>query len=229
MNVTEVNYAVPQKKEKVSKEQQELHRKETESEFYFQCVRRLRSDAGKKHVLFEKSETKSGVMGNKTLAEAAGYSLDIEGSLGSGETGELTEEQIEELKEQYDVENMTAEEYHALLKDLVDMKVLTATEAKMQFTRQIPPCSAMLVPYDGDPEERSRMYRGNYLMKSKKDKDYTEYLLDMIQKGTCQISPPDSADAVRRFYEKEREYKKKIENVLMQLQRNSSKADAVRV
>lgn len=206
MDVIRLNHAGPSDRAKEYRDQRDLYRKQVESEFYFQCVSRFRADAGKEHVLFEKEESKAGVMGNKTLAEAAGYNLDFEAGLESGSTSALSEAQIRELKEKYDVENMTEEEYQALLKELVDMRVLTTTEASMQFARQIPPCSAMVVPYDGDPEERNRLYRGNYLMKSKKEKDYTEYLLDMIQKRTHRVSPSDALGDVRRFYEKEREY-----------------------
>ena len=60
------------------KKQAELFRKKVESELFSQSLRRLQFGAKKEHTLFEKAETKSGVFGNKTLAEAAGFSSDYD-------------------------------------------------------------------------------------------------------------------------------------------------------
>lgn len=197
MSVIQLNGASPSSRVKEYKEKRDHFRKEVESEFYSQCVRRFRADAGKEHVLFEEAETKNGVFGNKTLAEAAGYNLDFEVGLESEGTGKLTQTQIEQLKEEYDAENMTEDEYRSLLKELVDMRMLTAAEARRHFARQVPPCAGTPASGDEDPEEIEKVYSGNRLMKSKKEKDYAKYLLDMVNQERCKVNPPDSLEAAR--------------------------------
>ncbi len=205
------------------KKQAELFRKKVESELFSQSLRRLQFGAKKEHILFEKAETKSGVFGNKTLAEAAGFSSDYDVDWECEGTGVLSQEQIRELKESYDVEDMMKEEYKDLLKRLADMKVLTDEEVKRQYIRKIPPCTSMLIPDHGQSKGGDFTFSGNYLKQAQSETEYTEYVLSMIQQGKCQVSPPNALGSVYAFYQKELEYNKKIEGLLQQLQSGTVK------
>lgn len=227
MNVAGLKHNDISAKTEEHKKEMELFRKKVESELFSQSLRRLKSGAKKEHTLFEKAETKSGVFGNKTLAEAAGFSSDYDVDWVCEGTGTLSQEQIRELKEKYNVEDMTKEEYEDLLKSLADMKALSDEEIKRQFICKVPPCTAMIMPDYGYSYGRDITFSGNCLMQVQKETEYAEYVLSMIQQGKCQVSPPNALGSVYAFYKKEQEYNKKIEGLLQQLQRGTTKAEDV--
>ncbi len=153
MNVTKLISTNDLKQTEAYKEHKELFRKTVESAFYSQCIKRLKLDAGDEHVLFEEKKPKMGVMGDKTLAEAAGFKEDFEIGWESESTGTMTADQLKELREKYDAESMTEKEYKGLLQEMMDMQMLSASGVKRRP------------------------------MKSKKEEDYARYLVDMIQQN----------------------------------------------
>lgn len=132
-------------------------------------------------------------------------------------TGTLTEEQISYLKEKYDVENLTEKEYYNLLEELSEMNILSGKEVETRLARQEPPHTYMIMPaYEGG-FIKDQDFGGNYLLKLQKEIDYTEFVLDMIRQGKCQAGPENALGAIRKFYEKEQEYNRKIEGIFKQL------------
>lgn len=130
MHVAELRSTNTQAKTEESRKKAESFRKEVESEWFSQSLRRVQFGSEKKHKLFEEKEVKTGVFGNKTLAEAAGFNSDYDVDWETEGTDKLTEEQIQELEGKYDLENMTEEDYRKLMRDLMNMKIIAQAEAE---------------------------------------------------------------------------------------------------
>lgn len=222
MNVTELRSADTSAQTQESRKEAELFRKKVENEWRFQSLMRVQFGAKKEHKLFQEKEVKAGVFGNKTLAEAAGFTSDDDIDWETEETGELSKEQIQQLKEKYNVEDMTKENYRKLLQELVDMKVLSQENAKMQYLyKRTPPCTAMILPDDGRFYGRD-IASSDYLTQVRQEKAAAEHVLSMIQQGKCQVAPPNALGSVYAFYKEELEYNEKIEGILRQLQTDST-------
>lgn len=196
-----------------------LYKNELERYLFFQNAGRLRVKNEDEHVLFQTKKNKTGVFSEKTLAELAGYKLDHEIDWESDGTGALTENQIEDLKGKYNVEDLTETDYYNLLAELTEMNVLSGEDVKKQFVRQMPPCMAMVTPAREIKPDMDGIFSGNYLERLKKELEETEFILSMLKAGKCSVSPENSLGAVRAFYEKELEYKKKMAEVFEQLKK----------
>lgn len=221
MNVTELRSADASARTEEQKKEAELFRKKVENEWRFQSLMRVQFGEKKKHKLFEEEEVKTGAFGNKTLAEAAGFTSDYDIGWASEGTGELTEEQIRQLQEKYDMGDMTKEDYRKLLDELVDMKVLSREEAEKQYLyKKMPPCTAMIIPDDGRFYERD--ITSSCLTQVHQEKAAAEHVLSMIQQGKCQVAPPNALSSVYAFYKSELGYCEKIEGILRQLQTDSA-------
>lgn len=85
------------------------------------------------HVLFENKHDSA--FESKTLAELAGMKPDDEINWDADGTDELTEEQLRYLKEKYDVENLTQNEFCNLLAELSKMNAISCEEIKKQLWR----------------------------------------------------------------------------------------------
>lgn len=217
MNVTELRSADTSARTEEQKKQAELFRKKVENEWRFQSLMRVQFGAKKKHKLFEEEEVKTGVFGNKTLAEAAGFTSEYDVGWASEGSGELTEEQIRQLKEKYNTEDMTKEDYRKLLEELVDMEVLSREEAEMQYLyKKMPPCTAMIIPDDG--RFYGRDMASSCLTQVQQETAAAEHVLSMIRQGKCQVAPPNALSSVYAFYMNELEYCEKIEGILRQIQ-----------
>lgn len=202
-------------------EEVNLYKSELERYLFFQNAGRLRVRKEDEHVLFQTEKEKTGVFSDKTLAEPAGYKLDHEIDWESDGTGSLTEEQIQYLKGKYNVENLTETDYYNLLAELTEMNVLSGKDVEKQFVRQMPPCTAMVMPGYVDMDKE---FAGNYLKRLQKELDETELILSMLRAGKCSVSPESSLESVRAFYEEEQEYRKKVAGIFQQLQRGTPKA-----
>ena len=200
----------------------ELRKEEMERYLFFHNTGRFRAKPEDEHVLFQPEKKKTGVFSEKTLAEAAGYKPDYETDWESDGMGSLTEEQIQYLKEKYDVEDLAEADYYNLLAELTQMNVLSGKDVERQFVRPLPPCTAIVSP--GWKLDEDEIFEGNYLKKLKKELDETEVLLSMLKEGKCSVSPENALGAVRAFYEKEQEYHEKMAGIFRQLQRGDSKS-----
>lgn len=203
-------------------EEANLSKEEMERYLFFQNIERFHVRAEEEHVLFQSETEKTGVFSKKTLAELAGYKLDHEIDWESDGTGSLTEEQIQYLKGKYDVEDLTEADYYNLLAELTEMNALSGEDVERQFVRHAP-CTVMITPTYRNLKE-DEISEGNYLERLKKELDETEVLLSMLNAGKYSVSPENSLESVRAFYEKEREYNKKMADIFRQLQRDASKA-----
>ncbi len=227
MNVAEIRSKNTSNQTEEHKKQAELFRKKVENEWFSQSLARLQFGDRKEHKLFQEKEVKTGVFGNKTLAEAAGFTSDYDVDWESEGTEELTKEQISQLKEKYNMEDLTGEDYRNLLKELVNMKVLTQQEAEMQYLyKKMPPCTAMIMPDDGRFYGRDAA-SSSYLDRVRQEKASAEYVLSMIRQGKCQVAPPGALSSVYAFYMKEQEYNEKIERILWQLQGDSAGTEGI--
>ena len=135
------------------------------------------------------------------------------------ETERMLRERIRQLKEKYNTEDMTKEDYRKLLEELVDMEVLSREEAEMQYLyKKMPPCTAMIIPDDG--RFYGRDMASSCLSQVQQETAAAEHVLSMIRQGKCQVAPPNALSSVYAFYMNELEYCEKIEGILRQIQAN---------
>lgn len=72
---------------------------------------------------------------SKTFLEILGIKLDKKINWNADGTSELTEDQIQYLREKYDVENMSKSDFYNLLAELSDMNVISHKDVENQFLR----------------------------------------------------------------------------------------------
>lgn len=129
----------------------------------------------------------------------------------------LTKEQLLMLKEKYDAENMDEKEFYDFLMDLIDLKVLSKKEVKEELVRKMAFTSMVMPAYDYYSYGTDTLSPGNYLMRFMNDIHYSEYVLEMIRQGKCQVGASDSLGTVRMMYENDLRNSRKIQGILQQL------------
>lgn len=164
----------------------------------------------KKHTLFT---TENGVFSDKTLAEtAAQCSAEALDALGT-----LTEEQIADFQEKYDVENLSDEDYDQLLTELVEQNIISQQDKMKQFLKSAPPAAAHgLITAADDKIFFYEPDRNNRLEKLRKEMAECQAYITAIENGRCSVYG-DSLWETKRFYEEEYTYTKKIADILEQL------------
>lgn len=170
----------------------------------------------KKHTLFT---SESGVFSHKTLAEtAAQCSAEVTDSMGI-----LTEEQIADFKEKYDVENLSGADYEQLLTDLVEQNIISQQDKEKQFFKSAP-ATAMIVAAD----DRAFAYEpggNNRLQMLRQEMAKYQAYIDAIENGRCSVHGA-SLWETKRFYEEEYAYTKRIADILEQLKSSGTKVRA---
>lgn len=164
----------------------------------------------KKHTLFT---SENGVFSDKTLAEAAAQC--------SAETldapGTLTEEQIADFREKYDVENLSDEDYEQLLTELVEQNIISQQDKMKQFLKSAPPAAAHgLITAADDKFFSYASDRNNRLEKLQKEMAECQAYIAAIENGRCSVHGA-SLWETKHFYEEEYTYTKKIADILEQL------------
>lgn len=169
----------------------------------------------KKHTLFT---SESGVFSDKTLAEVAAQcsaeALDASGT--------LTEEQVADFQEKYDVENLSDEDYEQLLTELVEQNIISQQDKEKQFLKSAP-ATVMIVAAD----TRAFTYepdRNNRLEKLRKEMAECQAYIAAIENGRCSVHGA-SLWETKHFYEEEYAYTKKIADILEQLRDGGTKAE----
>ena len=150
---------------------------------------------------------------DKTLAEAAAQC--------SAETldapGTLTEEQIADFREKYDVENLSDEDYEQLLTELVEQNIISQQDKMKQFLKSAPPAAAHgLITAADDKFFSYASDRNNRLEKLQKEMAECQAYIAAIENGRCSVHGA-SLWETKHFYEEEYAYTKKIADILEQL------------
>lgn len=137
---------------------------------------------------------------------------------------ELTDEQITYLKEKYDVENMSLEEYEKFMKELVEMNAISKADVKNQFARPITegirPMSQKELENISDRDENA-MYAMNLLAELEARNESIYQTLFSIQDGTWQSWKQSDAE-VRAILEKELEENQKMLEIYRKLKREAA-------
>lgn len=131
----------------------------------------------------------------------------------------LTDEQIKDLKERYDVEDLSEGEYYNLLVELVNLNVISGDDFEKQFIRDIPP---EVIEHGGMVVEASsndfRAERNNYLDKFLKDAEMFEYYFRAIEEKKSVIHE-SSLVKTQEYYKEQRERSHRLADIFQQIQR----------
>lgn len=137
-------------------------------------------------------------------------------------SGKLTDEQIRDLQERYDVTNLSRQEYYNLLTELVNLNVISGDDFEKQFIRQASPEVAeygyMLIA--AFPDNSETAYR-NYLKKFLKDAEMFEYYFRVIEEGKSSIHASNIIK-IQTYYNEEKKRCERFSTILKQIQRQEN-------
>ena len=89
----------------------------------------------KKYQLFKSD---NGVFGDKTLEEMVNPTDNPKATWNSAQSKKLTKDQLRYLKENYNITDISNEDFCGILMELVDMQVLSREEAEKYLLRDVP-------------------------------------------------------------------------------------------
>ncbi|HCT92520.1 MAG TPA: hypothetical protein DF613_14255 [Lachnospiraceae bacterium] len=206
-------------KEFVSKYQAAL-----EQELSFRSRNPLENTVKEKerHILF--TDESSSAFDSKTFLEILGVEPDAEFNWEAGSTGKLTESQIGYLKEKYDVENLSQNDFYRLLAELSGMNVISCEDVRNQFVRPGNP-AAMEGGYvisAADPHFSLWMESGNnYLSRFKNEASMYEYFIQALMDGKSSVSDSDLF-AVKAYYESQKEFAGTLAGIFEKIKRDGN-------
>ena len=170
----------------------------------------------------ETNQTDGQVSNSKWLSFLFGRSkIDTSKSINWDSVGEnkLTQEQIDRLKEEYDVENLTPQQQYDLLADLSNMGVLSGEDCRSFYMRKMPEgANGMLAPAN----DTHSFTLGNALSNVTSDWNDASYMLGLLRDPKFYKNNPQligKKDALEAFYEDSKARNENIMNVFKQLKR----------
>ena len=101
---------------------------------------------------------------------------------------QLTEKQLNYLKDKYDVENMTSDEYEDLIRELKEMKIISPESASNAVARPIPPGGFVMYGYDRYNTAFDFTSSNNYLLNSKNENARIDAALAAFHRGECSFN-----------------------------------------
>ncbi len=153
------------------------------------------------------------------ILNAMGVELKDSINWNSDGSGKLTDEQIKDLKERYDVENLSQEEYYNLLTELVNLNVISGDDFEKEFVKKVPPevaeCGGMLMA--ASPDDSEDEYK-NYLEKFLKDRELIDYYLRALESRRSSVQE-SNIEKMRKYYEEQKEHSMRLSDVFEQLKR----------
>lgn len=206
-------------KEFVSRYQEVLER-----ELFFRNRNPLEKSVEEKegHTLFA-DESRS-AFDSKTFLEILGAEPDAEFDWEADGTGELTESQISYLREKYDVENLSQNDFYHLLAELSGMNVISREDVRNQFVRPGNP-AAMEGGYvisAADPHFSLWMESGNnYLSRFKNEALMYKYFIQALMDGKSSVSDSDLS-AVKAYYESQKEFAGTLAGIFEKIKRDGN-------
>lgn len=130
---------------------------------------------------------------------------------------ELTDVQARDLRERYDVEDLSAEEYYTLLAELVNLNVISGDDFEKQFIRQASPETAeygyMLTAAS---PEHFNTESSDYLEMLLKAAEMYEYYFQTIEAGKSSIHASNITKMLE-YYREEKARCEKLAEILGQL------------
>lgn len=193
-----------------------------ERELLFRSRNPMESRIEKKeeYVLFE--DKKQSVFDSKSFLEILGIELDVDINWNADGTSELTESQIQYLKEKYDVENLSRSDFYNLLSELSNMNVISHDDVKNQFIRQ----ADQEVMMNGGFLVASDKYfsqwfdSGNdYLSRFQNEVLMYDYFIEALIDGKTSVKTADIA-AVKAYYEKQRDFSNRLADIFEKIKRD---------
>lgn len=167
----------------------------------------------------QESENEKNQEAVSEIMKAMGVELKDNINWNADGSSKLTDEQIKDLKERYDVENLSKEEYYNLLTELVNLNVVSGDDFEKEFIKEAPPevagCGGMLIAASPDSSEDE--YK-NYLEKFLKDSEMFEYYLRAIESGRSSVHE-SNIEKMRKYYEDQKGRSMRMADVLGQLKR----------
>lgn len=100
----------------------------------------------------------------------------------------LTEKQLNYLKDKYDVENMTSDEYENLIKELKEMNIISSESASNAIARPIPPGGFVMYGYDRHNTAFDFTSSNNYLLNFKNENARMDAALAAFDRGECSFN-----------------------------------------
>ncbi len=152
---------------------------------------------------------------SKTFLEILGIKLDKKINWNADGTSELTEDQIQYLREKYDVENMSKSDFYNLLAELSDMNVISHKDVENQFLRYVDPATEVIIA--ANEYSSQWMNSGNnYLSRFQNEERMYDYFIQALLDGKSSIQASDIFRA-RSYYEEQKESSGRLARVFEKL------------
>ena len=152
---------------------------------------------------------------SKTFLEILGIKLDKKINWNADGTSELTEDQIQYLREKYDVENMSKSDFYNLLAELSDMNVISHKDVENQFLRYVDPAVEGIIA--ANEYSSQWMNSGNnYLSRFQNEEGMYDYFIQALLDGRSSIQASDILRA-RSYYEEQKESSGRLARVFDKL------------
>jgi hypothetical protein len=180
---------------------------------------RRNQESGNEKEVYQETELSKNQEDVLRIIQLMGVELKNKINWNSDGSCKLTDEQIKDLKERYDVENLSEGEYYNLLVELVNLNVISGDDFEKQFIRDIPP---EVSEYGGMVTATSSndygTERNDYLDKFLKDAEMFEYYFRAIEERKSVIHETSLVKS-QEYYKEQRERSHKLADIFQQIQR----------
>lgn len=152
---------------------------------------------------------------SKTFLEILGIKLDKKINWNADGTSELTEDQIQYLREKYDVENMSKSDFYNLLAELSGMNVISHKDVENQFLRYVDPATEGIIA--ANEYSSQWMNSGNnYLSRFQNEERMYDYFIQALLDGRSSVQASDILRA-RSYYEEQKESSGRLARIFEKL------------
>ncbi len=136
---------------------------------------------------------------------------------------ELTDKQIEDLKERFDVENLREEAYYNLLVKLVDMNVISEDNFNKLLVKKASQEAEESedMASSGSSDSFEARYK-DYLDKFVKDSELYEHFFRVIREEKSSVRDTNVAETLE-FCERQKEYGERIEEAIQSIKREEER------
>jgi len=130
----------------------------------------------------------------------------------------LTEKQLNYLKDKYDVENMTSNEFENLIRELKEMEIISSEFASNAIARPIPPGGFVMYGYDRHDTAFDFTSPNNYLLNFKKENARIDVALAALNKGESSFNC--SFEEILKYFSTQKSINNRLISILEMIKKD---------